>query len=181
MTLHRYAIRFARIGMLATVALLCGCPNGTVTIVISTPASPDDADYTLLSAQITSGPAVIPEGTSAEYVVTYTFERHRQGGAVAPFIVAVDDDGGLRFGDDELTKAQSIFGGLNDPPGRYSATGRFRLRCENDEIKGALAGSGEGHEDIFGVNEAEVYARVQRGEDNPAQFVKSAPIDVACH
>jgi hypothetical protein len=165
---------------LACAAAALACAGGT-SVVLVPPSSDDSADYTLLSARIVSGPAVIGEGQSAQYDVSYTFERHATGGAVAPWVVGVDDDGAFRLDDDDLAALQSIFGGLSDPPGVYQGSGSFTLRCENDEIKGGLGGSAEGHEDILGVNEAEVVARVQRGFENPTQAVESAPKDVACH
>jgi hypothetical protein len=178
---HRF---YVQLTLVAAVVFLCGCSSSVTTAVSPVPTAPDDADYALLSARITGGPAVIPEGKSAEYVITYAFERRRSGGTVAPFILAMDEDSFLRFGDDELSREQSIQVGLNDAPGRYQVVARLQLKCENDEIKGVAApaaGSGEGHENMWSVNPAEVYVRVQRAGRYATQFVESNRIDVACH
>jgi hypothetical protein len=101
----------------------------------------------------------------------------------------IDEDGGLRFGGDLLAETQ--IRSASSAPGPYSDTAQLTLRCEKNEVigdayydpidkKGNNPNSGEGHHDIFGTSEAEVFARVQRGGANRSQYIDSNIVEVSC-
>lgn len=167
------------------LVLLAGCGAlGTAVVHLSSQII-DDADYNLVSVTI-SGPSTIPKNGQATYDVAFTFNVLSANTAmISPFVLLADNDGGLRFDDDPLVVDQHSE--ASPGPGQFTRHMSLTLKCNDDIVEGVAASrfgsvesSAEGYTDIFGTNEAEVYARVQRGQNNPTQSVNSAVMDVWC-
>lgn len=169
--------------LIASSILFLSCGGlGDIILKISTQIV-DDADYRLDSVTV-SGPGQLSPNTQANYTVNFTFTVLNNGGMVSPFVVLGDDDGGLRFSNDLLVMEQH-----SEPApglGTFTRSMTLTLRCNNDILEGVAGqfgdsgSSGEGDFEVFQVDEAEVFARVQRGKNPPSQAVDSQVMDVAC-
>jgi hypothetical protein len=162
--------RLLFLSLLTLILVLSGC-NGSIRI---TTGVVDDADYTLLSASL-SAP---PQPGAGTVTVVLRYRLNATGGVVSPFVKIFDDDDFLRFNDDGLDQTQFSEGAFSKAPGEYVGTVTFNLTCNGDEVVGALDGTGEGHADIFGVNEAEIFAIVRSPEGHGE--VTSNTIDLWC-
>lgn len=179
----RHTIPIGLLIALSTLFLSCG-GLGDIVLKIGSGQIVDDADYTLDSVTL-SGPSQLSNNAQANYTVTFTFTVLNPGGVISPFVVLGDDDGGLRFDNDLLLLEQHSE--ANQGPGTYTRSLTMSLRCNGDILEGVQASrfsetgsSGEGHFEVFQTNEAEVFARVQRGKNPPSQAVDSQVMDVAC-
>lgn len=172
------------------IPLIAFCCNGCAfiqtaseTIIVFSQA--DDADYTLLGASISNNPGLIAPGAVKEFEITFTYRLNATGGVVSPWVFLLDHDIVARQGHDLLVAKQFSEGATGTPPDDYVGRITLRLTCANDEVVGAEephGRSGEGHWALInGIDEAEIFARVQRGRENPTQTVVSlGPIDVWC-
>jgi len=183
-TTNRSPLRSGLSLRLLGVVLLCAGCAGAGTVIRIVTALADDADYTLVSVSL-SGPGAIAKNGQATYTVTYEFDVHSAGGSVAPFVSLLDDDNFLRFQNDLLVQEQQ--GGQSPGVGRHTRTLQLTLKCNNDIVEGVAAtqsgqtgSSGEGNVVLFQTDEAEVFARVQRGSSQPTQTIDSQKIDVSC-
>jgi hypothetical protein len=158
-----------------------GCPEGgdigRLIGSISPPGNP--ADFTISAVSIGPAPAQPGAGT---LTVTVVYELNQPGGLVSIVIWLYDDDGFLRFADDELV-AVTLGEAAATTPGPYSMATSFTLQCggpDNDEVVAAQGGTGEGH-DVFlvGIDEAEIKAAARR-EVNPAEPVTSDIVEMWC-
>jgi hypothetical protein len=181
--MFRHIVRFGWVFMLSTLLGSCG-GAGNIVLQIGSGQIVDDADYTLNSVSF-SGPSQLSNNAQATYTVTFTFTVNSPGGIVSPFVILGDDDGGLRFDNDLLVLEQHSE--ANPGPGTFTRSLAMDLKCDGDILVGVPASrfsetgsSGEGDFEVFQVDEAEVFARVQRGARNPTQVVDSAIMDVAC-
>lgn len=148
----------------------------------------DDADYTLIPGSVVlSGPGKIPKNAEREYTVTFDFKVHTAGGMVSPFVLLADWDDVLRGDNDLLVLDQHSE--TSPGPGTYSRSTKLKLKCggaDGDTVEGVAPtygkadSSGVGYFILLQVDEAEVFARVQRGKSQPTQVVDSNTMDVWC-
>jgi hypothetical protein len=165
-----------------TLFLSCGAEN--IVLQIGSGSIIDDADYTLNSISFT-GPSQLSNGAQATYTLTFTYTVNNPGGIVSPFVLLGDDDGGFRFDNDLLVEEQHSE--TNPGVGTFTRSLTMDLKCNGDILEGVPASrfsetgsSGEGDFEVFQVDEAEVFARIQRGARNPSQAIDSGIMDVAC-
>lgn len=164
--------------------LFLACGAGNIIISLGSGSIIDDADYTLDSISF-SGPSQLSNNAQATYTITFTFTVNNPGGIVSPFVLLGDDDGGLRFNNDLLVLEQHSE--INPGVGTFTRSLTMDLKCNGDILEGVPASrfsetgsSGEGDFEVFQVDEAEVFARIQRGARNPTQVIDSPIMDVAC-
>ena len=93
-----------------------------------------------------------------------------------------DDDDFLRFGDDDMARANFVEGATNLSPGQHDGTITLTLTCDGNEVVGPLGRSGEGGKEflIGNINEAEMRAAVQRQGAPNSPIVVSDAIDLWC-
>src|SRR5215469_12684859 len=178
-------VRFRLVMALSASVMCCAGGSVSVTVVIVGPPIPDDATYVINSVTLT-GPDHIAKGASANYLVSFTGTRTGSSGTIAPVVMLLDQDSGLRFGDDLLTWRQVRVGTAAGP---FTGSTTMALSCDNDSNVFGDAdvdplnqpndpNSGEGgKEAIFFDNPADMYAPVSRESGlGSGQGVSSDPM-----
>ncbi len=109
-----------------------------------------------------------PDFPPGRYRIDFTIvTRDSSGGTVLPIVSLIDQDGGLRFGDDLLSQEQFTYSvGLT--PDSHHQFAHLELGCSGSlNVVGSpvTRDSGEGKKFFLGfVDSADVYARVQRAD-----------------
>lgn len=174
-------LRHACLGLLALVALTGGCrEGGDVGRLVGSIAPPTDpADITVLAVSISQPP---PQPGAGAVTVTLNYELNQPGGFVEITIWLYDDDGFLRFEDDELV-ATTIGEPAALTPGTYTMATSLALTCggpDGDEVVGLQGTTDEGFVVLFNRDEAEIKAAARQETGGNTPRVSSAIIDMWC-
>ncbi len=169
----------SKITCVVSLGIILSSCGGNVRINIP---RPDDAQYRIRNVVI-QGPAQIRQDPTM-YTITFEVVAQNDGGAVTPLVSLLDDDSGVRFGDDLLAQSTMEINPVPITRGTYTGRALMGLSCTPTfNVQGNLGSSGEGGRmggfaPFDFVDEAEVYAKVSRGDGSGA--VTSGVIDVDC-
>lgn len=155
------------------VSLLAGSFLALMTTGFGGTPTLRDARFAVVSVDIT-GPATIRNGSSETYTVTATINRDKVG--LNELIVGTQGPPPPRIRPAIFAgNTQLVFDEVNVPAGTNTVTARLTLSCNNNEVRGAQAGSGHGGQGRFlfwsWQDPAEIKGHLNETESSPVRVL----------